>query len=143
MTSKQHCILAVQARCPSNTNKNSVYSNPCCPNESLLSYILRLTFLKNLSSIFQCCIHNYNWSIFMHVYSTTHTIVLLLFWNSSGTTRMSRYQRGKTRKGKANLDLLEQEIVSGSGICGAICKSAPHPRQPCQHPTTKFLRATA
>jgi len=31
--------------------------------------------------------------------------------------------------GKTNLDLLEQEIVSGSGICWAICKSAPHPRQ--------------
>jgi len=58
----------------------------------------------------------------------THTTVLLLFWNFSGTTRVSRYQKGKTRKVKANLDLLEQEIVSGSGICWAICKSAPHPR---------------
>jgi len=28
-----------------------------------------------------------------------------------GTTRVSRYQKGKT-----NLDLLEQETVSGSGI---------------------------
>ena len=59
----------------------------------------------------------------MHIppYSTltqqTHTIVLLLFWNLSGTTRVSRYQKGKTRKGETNLDLLEQEIVSGSGIC--------------------------
>jgi len=33
-----------------------------------------------------------------------------------------------TRNGQTNLDLLEQEIVSGSGICWAICKSAPHPR---------------
>ena len=65
----------------------------------------------------------------------THTIVLLLFWNMSETTRVSRYQKGKTRKSKTNLDLLEQEIVSDSGICWAICKSAPHPRQPCQHPT--------
>jgi len=64
----------------------------------------------------------------------THTTVLLLFWNMSGTTYVSRYQKGKT-----NLDLLEQEIVSGSGICWAICKSAPHPRQPCQHPTTQFF----
>ena len=47
--------------------------------------------------------------------------------------------RGKTRKIKTNLDLLEQEIVSGSGICWAICKSAPHPRQPRQHPTTQFF----
>jgi len=59
----------------------------------------------------------------------------------SGTTRVSRYQKGKTRKAKTNLDLPEQEIVSGSGMCWAICTSAPHPRQPCQHPTTQFLQA--
>jgi len=69
----------------------------------------------------------------------THTTILLLFWNLSGTTRVSRYQKGKTGKGKTNLDLLEQEIVSGSDMCWAICKSAPHPRQPRQHPTTQFF----
>jgi len=42
----------------------------------------------------------------------------------SRTTRVSRYQKGKTRKVKTNLDLLEQEIVSGSGICWAICTSS-------------------
>jgi len=42
-------------------------------------------------------------------------------WILSRTTRVSRHQKGKT-----NLDLLEQEIVSGSGISWAICKSAPH-----------------
>jgi len=52
---------------------------------------------------------------------------------------VSRYQKGKTRKVKTNLDLLEQEIVSGSGICWALCKSALHPRQPRQHPTTQFF----
>jgi len=36
------------------------------------------------------------------------------------TTRVSQHQEGKT-----NLDLLEQEIVSGSGISWAIRKSAP------------------
>jgi len=57
----------------------------------------------------------------------------------SGTTQVSRYQKGKT-KVKTNLDLLEQEIVSGSGICWAICKSAPlNPRQPRQHPTIQFF----
>jgi len=35
----------------------------------------------------------------------------------------------QNHSGKTNLDLLEQEIVSGSGISLAICKSAPHPRQ--------------
>jgi len=44
----------------------------------------------------------------------------------SGTTRVSRYQKGKTRKVKTNLDLLEQEIVNGSGICWAtqVCISS-------------------
>jgi len=55
-------------------------------------------------------------------HARTHTTVLLLFWNMSGTTRVSRYQKGKTRKVKTNLDLLEQETVSGNGICWAICK---------------------
>jgi len=68
-----------------------------------------------------------------HTHTHTHTTVLLLFWNLSRTTRVSRYQKGKTRKVKTNLDLLEQEIVSGSGICWAIYKSASHPRQPRQH----------
>jgi len=45
-------------------------------------------------------------------------------WTLSGTTRVSKYQKGKT-----NLDLLEQETVSGSGTSWAICKSALHPRQ--------------
>jgi len=36
---------------------------------------------------------------------------------------VSLYQKGKT-----NLDLLEQETVSGSGINWALCKSAPNPR---------------
>jgi len=65
----------------------------------------------------------------------THTTVLLLFWNKSGTTRVSRYQKGKTRKVKTNLDLLEQEIVSGSGICWAICNAyslRPPARSPLQ-----------
>ena len=35
-----------------------------------------------------------------HTLTHTHnTIVLLLFWNLSGTTWVSRYQKGKTRKG--------------------------------------------
>jgi len=66
--------------------------------------------------------------IVTHTHTHTYTIVLLLFWNLSRTTRVSRYQNGKNQEGKTNLDLLEQEIVSGSGICWAICKSARHPR---------------
>jgi len=37
------------------------------------------------------------------------------------------HQKGKIRKVK-NLDLLEQEIVSGIGISWGICKCAPCPR---------------
>ena len=37
----------------------------------------------------------------------THTTILLLVWNMSGYTRVSRYQKGKTKKVKTNLDLLE------------------------------------
>ena len=42
----------------------------------------------------------------------------------SGTTRVSRYQNGKT-----NWTILKQETVSGRGISWAICKSAPRSRQ--------------
>ena len=69
----------------------------------------------------------------------THTTVLLLVWNMSGSTRVSRYQKGKTRKVKTNLDLLEQEIVSVSGICWAICKSAPHADNHANIPPVSFF----
>ena len=42
----------------------------------------------------------------------------------SGTTRVSRYQKGKTI-----WILLKQETVSGSGISWATCKTAPRSRQ--------------
>ena len=59
----------------------------------------------------------------------------------SMTTRVSRYQNGKTVK--PIRILLKQETVSGSGsgISWAICKSASRSRQPRQHPTTLFLQA--
>ena len=56
----------------------------------------------------------------------------------SRTTRVSRYQ-----KGKPIWILLKQETVSGSGICWAICKSAPCSRQittPALHHSV-FLQA--
>jgi len=37
--------------------------------------------------------------------------------------------KADNQEGKTNLDLLEQEIVSGSGISWAICKCAPWARQ--------------
>jgi len=44
--------------------------------------------------------------------------------HSPRTTRLSQYQ-----KSKIILDLLEQKIVSGSGISWALCKYAPRPIQ--------------
>jgi len=49
---------------------------------------------------------------------------------------MSRYQKYKT-----SLDLLEQEMVSGSGISWAICISAPHPDNHASTPPLSFLQA--
>jgi len=93
--------------------------------------------LERSQDVFKACMQHLT-KTFESV-KLTHTTILLLFWNLSGTTQVSRYQKGKTRKVKTNLDLLQQEIVSGCGICWAMCKSAPHPRQPCQHPTTQFF----
>ena len=55
-----------------------------------------------------------------HTHTHTHTFN----GSFSGTTRVSRYQKGKT-----NLDFTEQETVSGSGIRWALCKSARCSRQ--------------
>jgi len=45
-------------------------------------------------------------------------------WTLSGTTRVSWYQKDKTK-----LELLKQEIVSGSDISWVIRKYAPRLRQ--------------
>ena len=55
-----------------------------------------------------------------HAHAHAHTHTHTLNGPFSGSTQVSRYQKSKT-----NLDLLEQETVSGSGISWAICKSAP------------------
>ena len=64
---------------------------------------------------YYCIIPNISYS-----YTTTTPVKDPLSW----TIWRSQYQKGKT-----NLDLLEQEIVSGSGISWTICKSAPRSRQ--------------
>ena len=82
-------------------------------------------------------LHNFIWlsefDLFFHVYN----LISIIYWIThkhththlyngplSGTTWVSQYQKGKT-----NLDLLKQEIMCGSGISWAICKSAPCSRQ--------------
>jgi len=64
-------------------------------------------------------------------------------WTLSGTTQVSRYQKGKNQEGETNLDLLEQEIVSGNDTSWAIGKSALRSRQitiPASH-LLLFLQA--
>jgi len=56
--------------------------------------------------------------------TTLHTYTQPFNGPFSETTRVSRYQIGKT-----TLDFLKQETVSGSGISWAIYKSAPRSRQ--------------
>jgi len=58
------------------------------------------------------------------MFSGLHVQPLYTPWTVFGTTRVSHYQKSKT-----NLDLLEQEIESGSGISWAICKFASQLRQ--------------
>jgi len=69
----------------------------------------------------QVCILLQTYTISSQTHTNTHTQP----FNGpfSGTTRVSRYQKGKT-----NLDLLKQKTVSGSDISWAICKSAPRSR---------------
>jgi len=60
------------------------------------------------------------------------------FWILSRTIQVTLHQKRKT-----NLDLLEQEIVSGSGNSWAMVKSAPWPRHitmPASHHSS-FLQA--
>ena len=62
-----------------------------------------------------------------HTQMHAHKTVLRPSWILSSTTQVSQNQKGKThnQEGKTNLDLLKQDIVSGSGISLAMCRSAP------------------
>ena len=75
-----------------------------------------------------------SWSTCTYAHAHTHNHFTAL-WTLSRITQVNQYHKAKT-----NLDLLEQEIVSGSDISWDICKSTPCPRQiTCQHPTTQFF----
>jgi len=75
-----------------------------------------------------CCPTNSVRALKTHTH--THTTVLLLFWNMSGTTWVCRYQKGKTRKVKTNLDLLELWIYWSKrhdiDKYSLICKKSTH-----------------
>jgi len=66
-----------------------------CPQKCHLisfSYGLGLTSMQHTTS--------YTTAVQCPSHSHTHTTILLLFCNMSGTTQVSRYQKGKTRKVK-------------------------------------------
>ena len=88
--------------------------------KSSINCLVKRTFLGSVSlSAFTKC------SAMLFVYhNTTHTHTHTFNGPLSQTTRVSRYQKGKT-----NLDLLEQETGSGNGISWTICKSASRSRQ--------------
>jgi len=46
-------------------------------------------------------LYMYKWINFWHwqIHTHTHTTILLLVWNMSGSTRVSRYQKGKNQEG--------------------------------------------
>ena len=97
---------------------------------------------------FRCCNEDSSWYCVSRAFNTwdarfrnscaqihnnkhTHTHP----FNSSFSTRVSRYQKGKTI-----WILLKQETVTGSGISWAICKSATRSRQITMlAPTTQFF----
>ena len=94
----------------------------------------RITVLQGHSITIVCHCHTHSLT---HARARTraHTHARPFNGHLSGTTLVSRYQKGKT-----NLILLKQETESGSGISWAISGMHLAPdRQPCQHPTTQFF----
>ena len=84
------------------------------------------------------CYNTYKYQSVYYYYHYYHHHFMAL-WILSRTTWVGRYQKSKI---KTNLDFLEQETVSGSGISWAICKYAPHPRHiTMPAPDHSFLQA--
>ena len=91
----------------------------CC-STMIMSSIPSLSLNSILEVIFYT---HTNARMHARTHTHTHTTILRPSWILSGTAWVSQHQKDKT-----NLDLLKQEIVSGSGISCAICKSAHWPR---------------
>jgi len=126
---------------PSNITSRSTISsrssNPLNTFPLVPQIWLRLTTV----SIYKLHLHVLTHLLYLNTSDITHTHTQLFYCSSGislGFPGWAGTRKVKTRKVKTNLDFLEQELVSGSGICWAICKSAPHPRQPRQHPTTHY-----
>jgi len=77
------------------------------------------TFLVQNLKQFYGCVSNQHFLCF--------PILLQLFYGSLDFVQDYPGEPVPEGKTKTNVDFLEQETVSGSGISWAICKSAPHP----------------
>ena len=84
----------------------------CFMDTSLFTAFIFCTFV-----IFLEIIPVYHHWVFEDVYYYNYNRFMAL-WIQSRTTQVSWYQKSKTR---TNLDFMEQETVSGSGISWAIC----------------------
>ena len=74
------------------------------------------------------------WTLTAALKRSIKTVTGCIFYHTHTHTRLTALCPGLprwagTRKVKPIWILLEQEIVSGSGISWAVCKSAPHSRQ--------------
>ena len=99
-----------------------------CPSLECAYYWVILTVIVLNYNVLFCFISNIDsfttFVYFTHMHARTHTCA-----HTVSHTRthcfMALLDFVRDQKGKTNLDVLEQEIVSGSGISWAICKSAP------------------
>jgi len=69
-----------------------------------------------------------------------HLVWMNLTTTTTSTLLLHPFNSPLSGKGKTSLDLLEQEIVNGSGINWTICKSAPCPDR-SSIPPLRFLQA--
>ena len=100
----------------------------CRTQHSTEQFQLSSLFTSRQPPQLRCCLSK---RLLESKHTHTHTHTHPFNGPLSGTTRVSRYQKGKT-----NLDFTGA-TVSGSGISWAICKSAPRSRQittPAPHP---------
>ena len=118
-THSYNCLLydkcqSKRERYTPNINPNTITDNSVASKKNF-----------NISHIAYTHNHIITQTQYTHTHSPTHTYTTILRPSLilSGTTPVSLHQKGKT-----NLDLLEQEIVSGSDISWVTCKSAPWPR---------------
>jgi len=80
---------------------------------------------REVSLIHSNCREQTCYYYYYYYYYNHFTALLDFVWDYPGEPVPKRYNQ----EGKTNVDLLEQEIVSGSGICWAIYKPASHPTQ--------------